>query len=417
MKRLLVILLALITVAGSFTACGNKTPSTDDTKAPEQTQAPAQTEKDPQPERPKVNPADFDFFEEFKAPEGTDYRKMVVDEMRRMASIPWTPAETFTITLKESRSDMGVNLECEAGKTYYGVPYGSTACSSDIFSCYLDGNVFTPNSTYYETITGNNCSTSMCIAYQYAFNFPIRGGTYRPCDFRGDALKFCGDIVAPEGDASGYFDSEDLWKANSRDVIMNAFAQLKPGDILYHSIRNASGHTRMVAAEPEIAKKSNGDINYSRSYITVIESTNLFNSERNSNWWVDKKYTFTDLYEAKFMPSTLTAFDSGAKLEDAYIAYKGKTSAETMSLGYNGTISSNFPLTYVRMVIKDANGNIAKKKDIIGLENVYSVSLQKYSMDEEISTSGLASGTYTFTLTAGIARGTSEILNFNFTIN
>ena len=93
----------------------------------------------------------------------------------------------------------------------------------------------------------------------------------------------------------------------------------------------------------------------------------------------------------------------------------GMNSSETIKDRLNGTIESNFPLSYVRITIKDKNGNIAAEKLHYALPKSYKANLR--NMHYELELDKLPQGTYTYTLRAGIARGGVDIENFEFTIN
>ena len=85
----------------------------------------------------------------FKAPESDNYRQVVMDYMMQMADYEWTPKETFNIKLRTNRTDMGLNLTYEKGKTYHGVTYCFTKASFDEFLQMFEDGKFVNNSEYY----------------------------------------------------------------------------------------------------------------------------------------------------------------------------------------------------------------------------------------------------------------------------
>ena len=78
----------------------------------------------------------------FPAPEG-DYREIVLDYMKKMSSIKWTPKETFTIIKKGPRTN--VDLTYEKGKTYYGVSYSGMKATLDQFEQFVENGEFDNN--------------------------------------------------------------------------------------------------------------------------------------------------------------------------------------------------------------------------------------------------------------------------------
>lgn len=361
-----------------------------------------------------VNPTDFDFFKVFEAPACSNKREPVISYMNKMSGIKWTPKESFHIGWKV-QGDFNVSLQYDKGNYYYGVPYARTKCALNFFESWLEKDgTYEPNSVYYEETIGNNCSISMCMAYQQIINFPVMPGGYKPCEFRGDALRFPGNIVRP--DIEGY-DSEDVWQANDKEVILDAYSKLDSADILYYSNKHKSGHTRMVSKKGETFFGPDGKIDAEQSYLYVTEQTNAWDKAKKeqgiyTTWWVNKKYTFALLYEKKFMPVTLSIFDSDEKLEDAYLAFKGTNTPETIMSGVKGVISSNFPLNSISAVVRNEEGKKVLEQHLITFDVQLSCDLgEKIKLDFN----SLPSGKYTFELTAGLARGLTDITKFEFT--
>ena len=114
------------------------------------------------------------------------------------------------------------------------------------------------------------------------------------------------------------------------------------------------------------------------------------------------------------MPITLDTFHDNTPITDAYLFYDGKNTADSIKNGINGTISSNYPMNYVRITIKDENGNVVKKVYVRNLSEKYEIDLVKESADFTLS--DLPKGNYEFKLRASIARGVCEFEKFNFTI-
>ncbi len=351
----------------------------------------------------------------FKAPEG-NYRQIVKDYMLKMANITWTPKETFSIKWK-GEPRFKIDLTYEKGVTYHGMTYCDTKGTLDMFEQLLDGDVFTANSEYYDECFGNHCSASMDMAYQQILDFPYTG-TVKPNPQRGTMLKLTGNLVLPTVYGSGY-DSADIWAINSKEAVMEAYAELDTGDILYYSNKHKSGHARMVSLPAEVVRFENGVIDPENSYIYTVEQTNAWDKTeaaqgKNTTWWIDHKYSFATLYQKFFKPVTFTAYTSGEKLKDAYMIYSGSNTAETIKDGVKGTVTTTFPLTYVRLTVKDTNGNLIKTAIKYNLSKDYFVDVSE--MNEELGISSLEKGKYTFALRVGIARGGCTFEEFEFEV-
>ena len=361
------------------------------------------------------------FFEnckvaEFKAPEGNDYRKIVKDYMLKMANVEWTPKETFSIKWK-GEPRFKIDLTYEKGVKYHGVTYTDTKGSFDMFEQLLENGVFTANSEYYDECFGNHCSASMDMAYQQCFDFPYTG-TVKPNPKRGTMLKLAGNLKQPTAYGTAY-DSADVWAINSKNDVMEAYACLDAGDILYYSNKHKSGHARMVSLPAEVVRFDNGVIDPENSYIYTVEQTNAWDETdaaqgKNTTWWIDHKYSFDTLYKKFFKPVTFTAYTSGEKLKDAYVIYSGTNNADTIKNGVSGTVTSTFPLTYVRITITDKDGKLVRTAIIYNLSCDYFADIS--TMNEQLDLASLEKGTYKLTLRAAIARGGQNFEEFEFTV-
>lgn len=427
----LIFLLLLIVSCGAPNGDPNETsPSDNTTKADEtntnngdnvvtetpgtkaESKAPGYTDF-PKKEIPKKE--NYDHYHIFEAPKG-DPRDIVMDYMLKMAKIEWTPTTTWTTGWK-GNSEFKVNLTYEAGKTYYGVPYSDTRAPLCEFQRFLDGDKFTPNSPYYEELIGNHCSSSMNMAYQQIIDLSYPAGL-RPTTKRLGLLRFPDGIITPPSESST---SPDLWysdsvlKVNTRDAIMEGYASLDKGDIVMKDTKNG-GHTRMIS-KVEVSKTVAGKINPGRSYVYCVEQTNAwFDKNENSTWWIDKKYSFSELYDGYFMPVTLCIFhEETPNIDDAVICMEGKNTPESVTKMLTGTIESNFPLSYILVTVKDSTGKTVSEKFEYNLGEMYKYSLRKISYNLGIDK--LPAGKYSFHLEAAIARGSVTLESFEFTVS
>jgi len=352
----------------------------------------------------------------FKAPKSDNYRQVVMDYMMKMADYEWTPKETFSIKWKNA-GDFGVDLTYEKGKIYHGMTYSNTKGTLDEFEQFIEDGAFVHNSEYYEEIVGNHCSSSMDMAYQQILDFPYYGGIC-PSPIRGTMLKYTGDIQMPPK-SYGKFDVSDLWIINSKKTVMEAYAQLDMGDVLYFFSKVRTGHLRMVSKPAEVVRFENGEIDPDNSYIYTVEQTNTFDTQdtargRNTTWFINRKRTFTTLYERFFAPITFTIYTSGEKSKDSFMFYTGVNNAETIKNGINGNITSSFPLTYVRITVRNEDKKIVAHSFRYDLQNHYTMDLAE--MGKKLDLSSLEKGTYTLTIRAGTARGGVDFEKFEFTV-
>jgi len=417
MKKFLFASLIVFIAVLLLVSCGKKPEQSAADENPQETQSPETT-----PPKKEYYFGDItynslkkrNFYKVFEAPEGNP-RQIVIDYMRKMATVEWVASETWTTTWK-NEGNYKVNLKYYKGKTYYGLPYSNCGTDFNCFMEYVEDGVFTPNSHYHEELVGNHCSYSMVRSYQQVLNF-TGTGTLKPSSTsqRGKMLMFPAGsgLEKPVKDDNWY--SADLLKHNGMQKSFEAFALLDAGDMLYKHTTGA-GHTRMVAGKPEVVRKADGTINHNKSYVTVIEQTNAwFDKKENSTWFLDKKYSFADLYANSFMPITLKFFnEENPVITDAYISYTGKNTPESIKGSINGTIQSNYAFTYILVSLKDADGNTIKTWTMN--QNLTINSLNSSVFYNVLGISSLPAGTYTYNLRVGIARGNCDVETITFTI-
>lgn len=347
----------------------------------------------------------------FPAPEG-DYRQIVLDYMKKMSQIKWTPKETFTITKKGPRSN--VNLTYEKGKTYYGVTYSGTKCTLDQFEQLVHDGVFHNNGEYFDEVVGNHCSSSISMALQQLISNGGIGGT-KPQKWYPGIFKFTNDIKIPYEYFGDDYSSFDIWDFNSKLKIFEGYSLLKSADILYYC-KPGAGHVRMVYGNAEVVYDENGMIDGEKSTVSVIEQTNAWDKtvEVNTTWFVGRKYTFEKLYEKHFMPITLEIYSNGDVPKDAYVILDEKNSPSSIKGGLSGKITSTFPLNYAYATVKNSDGSIVRSSLKNNFTNVYELKLA--DMNSDLDLSSLAKGSYTYTLRVAIARGGADLESFDFVI-
>ena len=388
------------------------------TEGPEATETEKQTAADPAytefPKKDVPKKEDYDYYFVFKAPEGNP-RDIVMDYMLKMAQIQWTPTTTWTTGWKNT-AKFKVELTYEAGKTYYGLPYSDTRAPLSEFELFLDNGKFTPNSPYYEELIGNHCSSSMTMAYQQIIDLSYPAGL-RPTTKRIGLLRFPDGIITPPSESTttpNQWYSDQVLKVNDRDKIFEGYASLGKGDIVMKDTKNG-GHTRMVS-KVEVKKTVAGKINPGSSVVYCVEQTNAwYDNQKNSTWWIDKKYSFSQLYSDFFMPVTLDIFhEENPVIDDAVICMKNKNTPDSILKMLNGTIESNFPLSYVYITIKDSNGKTVGEKFDYNMGEQYKYNLRNAGI--KLGIDKLSPGTYKYEVVAAIARGSATVESFEFTV-
>jgi len=335
-------------------------------------------------------------------------REYVVNYIRDMANIEWTPEKTFILYGKYQA--WSYNLTYEKGKTYYGLPFlvDSRGTKQEFLNSVVDGVYVGPTS-------GSNCIGDACYDAVYVTLIQVCPSiTFKSTEDmlpkNETGLKAVGEW---NWEASKH-DTPTIINKNSLEVMAKAYAQLEPGDvILKHVVAQDAGHTRIISKEPVIVYKD-GKIDPNNSYITTIEQTNVWDKTAyvNTTWYVDHTYTFAQLYKSYFVP--LTPVDYTQNTGDAYISAEDLLTADntTEAKKLQGEVSSNYYITEIAVEITNKSGNVIYSQKwfpntkTVWLEDLkYSPKLYNY-----------ANGTYHFKLTASIPTGSKTIADYDFKI-
>lgn len=418
--KILFTLFAILVLCSALVSCGNeKMPAGNETS--KETVADNGGETAPSDETKEetaaltlpegITPENFYKFVEFKLAEG-EPRQVVVDYMRKQANVQWVAAND--ISLKDDLGSWNVDLTYERGKTYHGMIYSNLNSSYHKFVSELDanGSKFRSDATSWENIIGVGCCSAILNAIQQVTN-DVYGET---ANFVPDGSKTCraiklGDYTVKEGCVQ----TDEIVAENDQQTMYKAYALLDVGDIIVKRV-NGAPHIRVVTEKATVVD-ANGKVNPGRSYVKCIEQTNAFDKTRTdgklTTWREDKMYTFTDLWESKYLPVTLAIYDT-PETELPYLALDEEvTSAILAKKSLNGVVSSNYPLKHVYLNVYNRNGIIVNQVVVGGMDDTFKVSLRSKAAG---LFDGLAAGDYTFVIDAGIALGSAELCKVDFTV-
>lgn len=418
MKRLLFCLLIIVLI--SFASCGEKTGGGNEVKETNlETEANSEKqvaeETEPEGTTIGINVDDYYKVVQFELPQGS-FRDAVVAHMREQASIEWVCSETFGIT--EDFNSWGIHLEFKKGQKYVGIPYADTKVSADQFRQALVNGTYTCQSDKWKDVYGVQCVSSIYNAIQQV-DPTVHGTTYNMTpgivsfEFRGI---ICGQYEVPKALRK----TQEIINANSGDVMCEAYAQLKKGDvIIMQDLDRGAAHTRLVVEDAVVTKNAAGKINKGRSYVQTVEQTNSFDAQRTdgvkTTWYVDHKYTFDKLIQTNYVPVTFEIYNKErSQCEAPYLLLDKEITAKQVENGVIGSnVESNFPIRYVYLDVYSKDGQLVKREKKFDMASEFKVVLRKPST---ALVSDLEKGEYTFVLTAGIASGNAELTRVDFAI-
>jgi len=399
-----------------FCACGKGTDSgaetNFETKSPEASlvekdDSHITSDPDPRASLPKgVNPKSYYKFVEFDIPK-EDFRQAAVNHMKKMASVQWKAAATMD--LREKFPSWGISVYYVKGVTYYGLPYTNLHSTFQEFIDEIapDG-VFGSDESSWERIIGAQCCTSVLNALQQ-FTNTVEGEThvFIP-DFDTCQVKKLGNYKSVSKTTS------ETIKENDEQTMYESYALLQTGDVFVKRV-NGANHIGIVAKNATVVRDSSGKIDPSKSFIVTMEQASSFDSSRKdikTTWRVEAKRAFIALRNDGYIPVTLSVYETN-KTEIPYIAYDKAVSKKGLESGQlSGNIKTNYPLRYITLEIVDSQGVSVSRTRTGDMTNVKTFSLQPYG---KLLFEGVSAGDYKLKITAGIAVGSAELLNVDFT--
>lgn len=339
----------------------------------------------------------------------TDIRKRLVDYMRTMSQIEWTPAVDMDF------SGLRKGHRYYAGVTYRGLPYvNEMDCSLEEFQSYLKDGVYT-GPTHYLTAIGVDCSSSVLAAWghiassvHYVWSLPM-------LPFQGGALPV-GDYDIPPDNKTR---TDIVVRSNGRQTMYEAYAKLLPGDALV--MYQDSGHVRMVAADPVVIRHEDGTID-GLSYLKIIEITGLVPEKREGYetcWRVDAKFFFTELYDTAYLPLTCPELENG-EMEAFRFEFTRQITPQGLhdNNGLFGTVSCNYRIYQVIASVLDERNICVRRAVDYPLNTVALEMISKHyglsQLNEKLALRSLPAGQYRILLELFAADQTHQVLDVLF---
>lgn len=359
-----------------------------------------------------------------------ELRQLCVDFFRTTLSFAWTPKADANYQ----------NKETNARKYFYkGTVYGGTP-----YVTATTGTVYTAME-YYDPITGtlnisgdakdvfmnfsNQCSGSafwawnrVCTSIQYSdTSTTLLGyGCLRvgPYTYPDHLSRWDQDVY----EKSTY----GICRMNGEQTMFESYAQMKPADGILtvrptiSSAIPANGHNRMISAVPVVVRNADNTINGDKSYVYYIDQDGEYTADTQpdgtsyTHIGVDTKFTFKQMYEEAYIPFTFAEL-VGKKVVDESITtmdYTGKTI--TVDQLSKAAITSNYNISDVTIVVKDAAGNPVYRK--LTASNVYGATSPNhlkvkvsYAVEED-ALAAYADGNHTVEVSARIGTGEKPVV-------
>lgn len=272
-----------------------------------------------------------------------DKRRMTAEaEMRRMMGTTFVFEEDFTYPIAAGQS-----ITKFAGKKYTGMPY--TNASGSGYAFFRDATV-DEEGVYHVSglngyLAGNDCADSVFWAWATVSN---------TIDFRGTKWMTENHGIVKVGDyeyemRDEHTETKAVCEANGKEVMYEAYTQLKKADAVVH-YNEGAGHVLMVV-DTNVIYTEDGEIDGNRSHILYLDQS--------GNSGMDKKCSFKVLAYQGYLPVTVREFiDEGEKVEVAEVT--DSVSEHTAQTMLTGVISANYRISDVTVEITDGSGAVVQ---------------------------------------------------------
>jgi hypothetical protein len=330
-------------------------------------------------------------------------RKKVVDYMKNMATIEWTPDENFVTYNPGNRGGCTSQL-CvyRKGVKYYGPPYiNGNMTNAETFNdkrvgAYIPfpgteedlnkidsvaslkaigGEILETSIKNAFTFPGNDCMGAVQIAWNAAIN---NNEKMQKLQFCNNTIPFEGACVIPVGeyicDPKHGNNTDLICEENGEQVMARAYAQLRPGDAVTHvkSIQSNARHIRLVVGEPYVEYKTleNGEkiINMDISYVKLLDqaggASRRYVKGSIKSSMQEHEWKFIDLYKGADLPITLPELVSGDNGVENTVLEDAVLDTLFTEKKITGKITSNRQIIYARAEITDGT-TIYTIKDIV----------------------------------------------------
>lgn len=367
-------------------------------------------------------------------------RDLVESYMREMLTVLWRAEETIVYGLRGGKP----TLTIEAGRLYRGVPYafsmGTKASFLEFSSGQDDNGVHTITGlegpallgTGAEARIGSDCSSALTAAWSLVS--PGLRAVQSKDMLQNNGIIPVGDYsFQPAYGEDGVYltNTAPAIAVNDEQTMFRAYAQLQKGDGVFYI--GDSNHCRMVVSV-DVIYKSDNTIDPYLSTITTLEQTrNNFMNEVTTSLpgidepvyvigGIDVKYSFMDLYNENYLPITVPQLVDPNPI--AELEFKDSITEHSKETILDGTLSSNYYIDTVTVMITDGDGNeIQRSSASVTRANSSNFSMKKFLMDNPASVRGkldlesLKKGTYHCKTVCRIMSGEEVVVrDFDFAV-
>ncbi len=294
-------------------------------------------------------------------------RQICMDFMRLQLSVCYTPSDT--VTFKNGSKEKTLYYDT----VYAGLPYVSSSRGNiyKLMEFYdSDNGMLDVSKPNIMNIIGNQCSASTFWAWARVCNTAVHNNTRAATKVNG-CLPVGPYTYDEKMDAFGAVTTNKICEANGEQVMYQSYAQVKPADGIVNFLE--AGHVRMVCAQPQVVYLPDGSIDGANSTLTYMDQA--------AKWWqgtqpdgtpcevqggIDVVISFNKLYTDGYIPFTIAELNKEDPVEKAEVSTTLTGDSVTFSQLQKESVTSNYAISHIKVVIKDAAGKTVFNEILFG---------------------------------------------------
>ena len=362
--------------------------------------------------------------------------------MRKMATVLWRASESIAY-YRSTTDDSSYKMSIVAGRLYRGIPYsynGSAAANfTDILKNPDEKGIYQIDEIlndprYPENfafgVFGNDCSGAVQQSWAQIGASITFASTKNMASDNG--FLPVGEYWTKPDDITN---SAVICNTNGKDVMYAAYAQLQKADAAVRR-GDSAGHAIMIS-KIDVVYNEDGTVNGVESKVTALEQTsNLQKGDKNffdedfgepvyPIYKLDEVYSFADLYNEGYLPVTCKELIDPSPVAEPEI--KDSLTEFNKDNIMTGTISCNWAMDKVTVVISDAGGNeVQRSSAVVKRRSNYAADLADTFADDNsakqrvignVDVTKLAAGEYRCVVVCRLSTGAEyTVRDFTFTV-
>ena len=296
-------------------------------------------------------------------------RDAVIGFWRYVKTALWMVDEQYDIYEPQDDGSKIYKRSLEPGLVYAGLPYkGSSTGSIYRLFDFMDpetGVVDVSEAGREVLDFGGMCSSGCYWAWARVMN----SANYRWCadSVYSRGYLRVGPYTYPDS-WTRYIDvgiqgTDDVCKENGEQIMFQSYAAMQVGDggiTLYEK----NGHTNMCSVAPTVVYNEDGTINGDESWLCIIEQGAIWQDgvskggipykyERS----VERRFTFKQFYDGAYNPYTFGELIGTDPIEETEVSFSHTGETISQKQLFNARVTSNYNISDVYVYVYDEAGN------------------------------------------------------------